>query len=122
MRRQRCPRCGGPVLGDPDASPEVNPAGTCVNCGYQFPLRPKETPATAQIRLPTWLVVSAAFLAVGLIVGIILAALSSVAEIGGWLLVALGVGLVVVMGAFEAGYLDGPKRRFQRYIRRMATK
>jgi uncharacterized protein (DUF983 family) len=122
MNRQRCPRCGGPVLADADAPPDVDSAAACVNCGHQFALLPADAPASTPIRLPTWVVVSGAFLAAGLIAGVILAALSSVATLGGWLLVALGVGMVTIMGAFEAGYLDGPRRRVSDYLRRAAAK
>jgi len=106
------------VLTGPEAPPNEGPAGTCVNCGHAIPLLPPVMSRAAPIRLPAWLVVSAGLLGAGLVVGVILAVLSNVASIGGWLLIALGVGLVVGMGAFEAGYLDGPKRRLQEYLRR----
>jgi hypothetical protein len=117
-QRRRCPRCGGPVLDDGESEFEFEPAGTCVHCGYRFSSRPSEAAnRRVEVRLPTWFVVFIGFLAVGLVAGIIVAALSSVSLVGGWLLVALGVGLVVAMGAVEAGYLDGPKRRMIRLLR-----
>jgi hypothetical protein len=95
----------------------MEPAGTCIHCGYRLSADAREAAnRRVEARLPTWLIVFLGFLAVGIVAGIILAALSSVALVGGWLLIALGVGLVVGMGAFEAGYLDGAKRRLAKYL------
>jgi hypothetical protein len=56
-------------------------------------------------------------LAAGLVAGISIAALSGATALGGCLLLALGAGLVVIMGTFEAGYLDGPMRLLGKYFR-----
>jgi hypothetical protein len=116
--RRRCPHCGGPAIDDRESEFEVKPACTCINCGYRFSPRPWQAAnRRVEVHLPVWLLIFGGFLAAGLASGIILVVLSGATALGGWLLLALGAGLVVIMGAFEAGRLDGPVRQLRKYIR-----
>jgi hypothetical protein len=101
-RRQRCPHCGGPAIELAQRAPEDEPAAVCITCGYEFPLRSQAGGA----RISGGLTVALLFLGAGLLAGVLLAVFSSATNVGGWLLVLAGVGLVVLMGAIEAGYLD----------------
>jgi hypothetical protein len=105
-RRRRCPRCGGPAIETLPSSPDAEPSAVCITCGHEFALAPRSSSGVA---IPQGLTVALGFLAAGLLLGILLAALSSTINVGGWLLIIVGVGLVALMGALEAGYLDGLK-------------
>jgi hypothetical protein len=81
-------------------------AAICVNCGRRFP-ETDPPPARPELHIPVSVLIVFGCLAVGLAAGILFALLSNVPALGGWLLVLLGVSMVVVMGAFEAGYMEG---------------
>ncbi len=87
-----------------ERSPDDEPAAVCLTCRYEFPLSAHAGSGLAIQRGP---LVAIVCLVAGLAIGILLAALSSTVNVGGWILILLGVGLVAAMGALEAGYLDG---------------
>jgi hypothetical protein len=103
-RRRRCPRCSGPAIEMMERSPDDEPAAVCITCGYEFVLGSQPGSGFPHSHA---LSVALAFLAAGLLMGMLIAILSRVPNAGGWLLILAGVGLVAGMGALEAGYLDG---------------
>lgn len=101
--RRRCPFCGGPAIQN-DSLPE-GPSAVCINCGRSFSV--ESSRGGGSIRIPNGALLVIACLALGLGAGIAFALLSDVPSLGGWLLVVAGISMVVVMGAFEAGYMEG---------------
>jgi hypothetical protein len=106
VRRLRCPRCGGPVIRDPDRPPPQAPTGTCVNCGLWFALPPEALPKPARTGL-LWALGSAfVVLGCGLLLGLTVGLLAHFAILGGVLLIVAGSALVFGVAALHAGYLD----------------
>jgi hypothetical protein len=87
-----------------ERSSDDGPAAVCITCRYEFLLSPQAGGGFSIGRGP---VVAVVCLIGGLGIGMLLAALSSTTNVGGWILILIGVGLVTGMGALEAGYLDG---------------
>jgi hypothetical protein len=104
--RPRCPRCGGPVIREPDRPPPQAPTGTCVNCGLWFALPPEALQGPARAGLLWGFANALAVLAVGLVLGVVLALLAHFDILGGVLLVVAGAALVFGVAALHAGYLD----------------
>jgi hypothetical protein len=106
-RRPHCPRCGGPVIRDPDRPPPQLPTGTCVNCGLWFALSPEDIQTPARTGLLRGIGNAAGVLGFGLLVGAAIALLARYGVLGGVLLIAAGTGLVLGVAALQAGLLDG---------------
>ncbi len=100
-------RCGGPAIELSQRSPADQPAAVCITCGYEFPLDPH---SAGRSGIPCAPAIVLAVLVAGLLLGALFAVLSSAPNVGGWILILIGVGMVAFMGAFEAGYLDGLKQ------------
>ena len=98
--------------------------GTCLACGGFFPVREPEPRPEAAIFSPTldpWVALIGC-----LVVGVLfLAFLAHLQILGGVLLILIGVGIVVTVGAYEAGYLERPAKALRAglpELRRSLTK
>jgi hypothetical protein len=111
--RRRCPFCGGRAIQN-DSLPD-GPGAVCINCGRSFSIEPSDGRRT--IRIPAGTLLILVCLALGVGAGIAFALLSNIPTLGGWLLVALGISMVVVMGAFEAGYMEGVRLWLQSFFK-----
>ena len=80
--------------------------GACLACGAVFPVDNVEQRPRAAVFSPAidpWVALAGC----GLVLGLALAVLAHFQVLGGVLLIVIGFGLVVAVGAYEAGYLDG---------------
>jgi hypothetical protein len=105
LRGTRCPHCRGPVARYAGGQSPGSLMGTCIACGAIFPIHPsqqREHTAVFSPRADPW--IAAAGCAIVLVIALSLLAHFQI--LGGVLLILIGVGIVVLVGALEAGYLD----------------